>query len=119
MTLSQESFPVRIRTRWLDFSPALHWYAQRRTAFAFRRFAARVRRVDVVIADSNGPRGGDDKICEIEVFLNPAGSILVSARSDDPYQSVDRAIRRARASLRASIDRARDRSDRETLTRIA
>jgi putative sigma-54 modulation protein len=87
----QESIGVRVRMRWLDFSPALHHYTTRRIEIALRRVAAKIRGVTVQIADTNGPRGGpDDKICEVEVLLRPAGSLTVSANAPDPYLAVDR-----------------------------
>jgi hypothetical protein len=30
MQTSQTTFPVHVRTRWLDFSPAFHWHAMER-----------------------------------------------------------------------------------------
>lgn len=109
MSQATQAFPVHVRMRWLDFSPALHWYARRRIEHALRRFAARIHRVNVQIADGNGPRGGaDDKRCEIEVFLHPSGSLLVSGAASDPYLSVDRAVRRARAIVRGHVGRERN-----------
>jgi ribosome-associated translation inhibitor RaiA len=106
MTGTSTPLAVRLRMRWLDFSPALHFYATRRIETALRRFADRVRSVEAVIADANGPRRGpDDKICEIELFLHPTGSIKVSDAADDPYLAVDRATRRLRALVRARLGR--------------
>jgi ribosome hibernation promoting factor len=116
----QESFPVRLRMRWLDFSPALQWYATRRVEIALRRFASRIREVNVLIADSNGPRGGaDDKACEIDVHLQPSGSLTVSSAAPDAYLAVDRAVRRARAVVRGHVGRTREHRERAELSRIA
>lgn len=117
---AQEPIRVHLRMRWLDFSPALHHYATRRIEVAFRRFASRIRSVNVQIADANGPRRtADDKVCEIEVLLHPSGSLNVSATAADPYLSVDRAVRRARAIVRGHIARERDHRVPAELTRIA
>jgi ribosome-associated translation inhibitor RaiA len=116
---AQESLTVHLRMRWLDFSPALHHYATRRIEVALRRFATRIRRVNVLIADANGPRrSADDRRCEIEVLLHPAGSLTVSATASDPYLSVDRAVRRARAIVRGHIAREREHRVPAELTRI-
>jgi ribosome-associated translation inhibitor RaiA len=106
--------------RWLDFSPALHHYTTRRMEIALRRVAAKIRGVTVQIADTNGPRGGpDDKVCEVEVLLRPAGSLTVSANAPDPYLAVDRAVRRVRAAVRSQVSREREHSARPQLSRIA
>lgn len=119
MTQPNEPFPVCIRMRWLDFSPALQWYTRRRMECALRRFAARIRGVNLQIADANGPRGGDDKLCEVEIVLEPAVVLQVSATAPDPYQSVARAARRARAAVRGHVGRSLERRHRVPLRRIA
>lgn len=117
---AQESIVVRVRMRWLDFSPALHHYTTRRIEVALRRFASRIRLVTVQIADTNGPRHApDDKLCEIEVLLQPAGSLTVSASAADAYLAVDRAVRRARAVVRGHVGRDRERSHQRQFSRIA
>jgi putative sigma-54 modulation protein len=119
MTQPHEPFPVHIRMRWLDFSPSLHWYTGRRMESALRRFAPRIRAVNVQIADGNGPRGGDDKVCEVEILVHPSVSLMASAAAPDAYQSVARAAHRARAVVRAHLDRRFHRDDRPSLKRIA
>lgn len=120
MTRASGLFPVHLRMRWLDFSPALHWYATRRIETALRRFADRVRYVDVQIADANGPRRGpDDKTCEIEVFLHPSGTLKVSDAADDPYLTVDRAVRRLRAAVRGRLGRTHEHRIRAREPQIA
>lgn len=116
---THESFPVSVRMRWLDFSPALQWYARRRLELALRRFASRIRGATVQIADGNGPRGGDDKVCDVEILLHPSGSLQASASAADAYQSVARAVRRARAVVRGHVSRDLERRDRVPLKQIA
>lgn len=120
MTEQRELYPVQLRMRWLDYSPALNWHARRRVDTALRRFGNRVREVNVQISDGNGPRGGaDDKRCDIEVMLRPSGSVAVSAAAGDPYLAVDLAVRRLRAVVRAHLARRRERRERFELTKIA
>lgn len=83
------------------------------------RFASRIREVEVQITDVNGPRGGDDKVCEVEILLRPSGSLLASATAPDAYESVARAAHRARTVVRGHISRGLGRDDRSSLKRIA
>lgn len=118
--LVHESFPIRLRMRWLDFSPALHLHATRRIEFALGRFAPQIRSINVVIADENGPRNGpNDKVCEIELQLHRGGTLAVSAAAPDPYQCVERAARKASAVMRGHVDRRRERRDSGEITRTA
>lgn len=48
---------------------------ERRVRFALRRLKALVPRADVQLADVNGPRGGLDKRCQIELRTDGAGSV--------------------------------------------
>lgn len=98
-------FPIHLHTRWLDFSPALHWHARTRIRAALRAFRARIRWVTVRIADAGGVPGV--RRCEMEVMLAPTGRLSVSASDADPYRAVAAAARRARVVLRRHLDRTR------------
>ena len=47
--------------------------------FALDRFAGAIREVDVRLADLNGPRGGVDKLCRVQLRMLPRG--ILTARS--------------------------------------
>ncbi len=51
---------------------ALRSVAERRLRFVLRRLAWRIPRVTLRLADTNGPRGGEDK--EVQVTLQLPGS---------------------------------------------
>ena len=42
---------------------------ERRVHFALGRFGHRIRRTEVLLVDSNGPRGGLDQHCTVHVVL--------------------------------------------------
>ncbi len=71
---------------------------ERRVRFAFDRFRDRIRHVEVVVDDENGPRGGPDKRCSLHVKMERWDDVHTSALAEDPIQaaalSVDRALRR-------------------------
>lgn len=49
---------------------------ERRVRFVLRRLSALVPRVDVKLVDVNGPRGGIDKRCQIELRTDGAGPVV-------------------------------------------
>lgn len=60
-----------------------------------------VERVSVRLRDINGPKGGDDKECCVEVKLSNAPTVVVSKRNSDAYTGIRKALGRAsRATLR-------------------
>jgi ribosome-associated translation inhibitor RaiA len=106
MITTSDAFPIHVRTRWLDFSPALHWYTRTRLEAALRSSASRIRWVNVRISDGDGSPG--ERICDVEVVLKPDGLVAASATSPDPYRAADAAARRARIVVRRHVDRARE-----------
>ena len=71
--------------------PELTAHVERRLRFALSRFSGRIRRVNVFLADQNGPRGGIDKTCRIVVMLRDGGSVVAEVNDVDWVIAVDRA----------------------------
>jgi ribosome-associated translation inhibitor RaiA len=98
--------PIHIRTRWLDYSPALHAHARTRVESALHPWRSHVGRVMVRIADVDGaPRA---RSCAIAVSLDQGGWVSALAVDDDAYRAVDAAARRIRSVVRRRIGRSRD-----------
>ena len=70
---------MRLTIRALGFSltPALRDHALRRVHTALRRFAPRLGDVHVRLSDVNGPRGGVDKRCHVNVVVPGLRAITV------------------------------------------
>ena len=94
---------VRIHWKHLTRSHVLEEYLERRLRFAIGRFEDRVTAVRVWLEDVNGPRGGIDKRCAIEVD-GALGLRRAEVCDADLRVAVDRAAR----ALRGSIARAAD-----------
>ncbi|MFT5572574.1 MAG: putative sigma-54 modulation protein [Cryomorphaceae bacterium] len=71
--------------------------------------ADRVERLVVRLRDVNGPRGGQDKECSVEVKLAHCEPIVVSKRSSDAYSSIRKALSRASRVTLRRIDKRRAR----------
>jgi siroheme synthase (precorrin-2 oxidase/ferrochelatase) len=52
-------------------------------------------RAEVQFSDVNGPRGGIDKRCQIELRTNGAGPVVVSSVAKDWRTALDDALSRA------------------------
>jgi hypothetical protein len=75
--------------------------ALRRVRFAMRRLTWLVPRARVQLADVNGPRGGVDKRCRVEIRSDGGGSVVITALARDWRSALDQALARAcRALLR-------------------
>ena len=68
---------------------------ERRVRFVLRRLSWLVPRVEVHFSDMNGPRGGVDKRCQVELRTGGAGSVVVTSAAKDWRTALDHALVRA------------------------
>ncbi|MBP6629563.1 MAG: hypothetical protein KA297_09040 [Kofleriaceae bacterium] len=101
---------ISIKARGVELAAELHDQVVRRLQFALGRFRQAIPRVDLVISDDNGPRGGRDKRIQLRVHgrkqlivLEHDGSILaaVSRAADRMARVVVKALHRERAHVAA------------------
>lgn len=92
-----------------DAGTTLREHAERRILFALSRFAGRLREVRVRLADVNGPRGGVDRRCTVEVRGPGLRPLFVEVLDAEPLAALDRAADRARRAVVRALDRSRPR----------
>jgi len=68
---------------------------ERRVRFVLRRLGWLVPRAEVQMSDVNGPRGGIDKRCQVELRTDGAGSVVVASVANDWRKALDNALARA------------------------
>lgn len=85
----------------------LEQFAQHRVGNALSRFDRRIQSISVSIEDVNGPRGGIDKRCRIDVRLQRKGRIVVTATAENAHAAIAKAAMRVRAVLVRSLERRR------------
>jgi ribosome-associated translation inhibitor RaiA len=73
--------------------------AVRRLRFVMRRLAWLVPRARVLLTDVNGPRGGVDKQCRVELKTANAGTVVVTAMARDWHAALDTALSRSARTL--------------------
>ncbi|MCB9556944.1 MAG: hypothetical protein H6707_12630 [Deltaproteobacteria bacterium] len=100
---------VEIRFRNVERSEQLAQFAERQASAAFDRFAPVVSRVVVRIADVNGPKGGEDKVCRVLVKTHGFGSLIVRQRDQTVGGALAVAFGRASRTLGGMIERKRTR----------
>jgi putative sigma-54 modulation protein len=86
---------------------ALTHHVRRRLGFGLTRHSARVARVVVRLGDENGPRGGVDKFCRIQVHLVDAAQVVINDCGPELYAVIDRASDRAARTVAKRLERAR------------
>lgn len=76
-----------------------------RVRFALRRLKALVPRAKVQFSDVNGPRGGVDKRCQVELRTDVAGTVVIASLAQDWRTALDRSLARATRVLTRSLQR--------------
>ena len=76
-----------------------------RVRFALRRLTAMVPRAKVQFSDVNGPRGGVDKRCQVELSTEAAGTVVIASLARDWRTALDRSLGRATRVLTRSLQR--------------
>lgn len=98
-----------VRSLGFPCTTALSDHVERRLQFALIRHGNRIQRVVVRLGDENGPRGGLDKFCRIQVHLSDAPIVLINDIGPDLYAVIDRAAERAGRAVVKHLDLARSR----------
>lgn len=99
---------LHIRARNIELTETLKHYIERRLQFALGRFGRTIRQVTIRLSDVNGPRGGRDKSCHVEVRLIPDDRIIVGDTQSDLYAAINGAIERAVRAVSRQLARERE-----------
>jgi ribosomal subunit interface protein len=86
---------IDIQSRDFSLTTALRTYIKRRLGFALSTRYDRIKRILVRLSDINGPRGGKDKCCQLQVVLPGQADIVIADTQADMYLAIDRAANRA------------------------
>lgn len=72
----------------VDLTPAIIRHAKQRLSAALDQHSQRVRRVQLRIADENGPKGGKDMVCHVAVVLESGQTMDQRRRDRDLYANI-------------------------------
>lgn len=96
-----------ILARGIAMTEAIREYATRRIRTALGRYQQVLVSAQVRLADVNGPRGGIDKHCVVEVWGPTLAPIIVRERDADLYVAIDRVADRLDRAVARRIGRCR------------
>jgi hypothetical protein len=98
---------VQIRERGVELNPETSERIERSVRFALDRFQRRIKNVTIGLTDLNGPRGGVDKRCRVQVALEPSGLVLIQEDSPDLVAAVNVAAGRVGCAVARKLQRER------------
>ncbi|MCK5666938.1 MAG: HPF/RaiA family ribosome-associated protein [Thiotrichaceae bacterium] len=96
---------IDIQARHFSLTESLRNHAERRLRFTLTSFDDYIFKLLMRLSDINGPRGGKDKRCHLQVILTGLPDIIIEDTEADLYIAIDRAVSRAGRSVKRKIDR--------------
>ena len=98
-----------IQARHFDLTEAIRKHVEKRLGFLDRSHLSHVKQVLVRLSDINGPRGGDDKQCQINVHLPGEPSVVIEETRSDLYTAIDRATQRVSHAINRRLGKRKTR----------
>lgn len=99
---------INIQARGFELTESLRQHTERRLQFAIDWASDEVRTVKVRFSDVNGPRGGNDKCCMIQIPIAGQHDVVIKDIEADLYVAIDRAAERIERSLSRKLERVRE-----------
>ena len=113
---------IDIQSPHFSVTRAMRSHTDRQLRLALTFCDEHIRRIVVRLSDINGPRGGPDKCCHLQVTLFGLHDVIIEDVEADLYVAIDRTASRAAQSIRRHLTRRRDRGrklDHEDATLVA
>jgi ribosome-associated translation inhibitor RaiA len=102
-------FPVDVRTRGFDLTPPMYRHAIDHIAAKVAKYARVISNLTVRLQDINGPKGGIDKRCRIELTIAGFDPVIIDETDQDAYAAIDVAGERLRKVVSQVLDERRSR----------
>jgi len=99
---------VEIRTNKFTLTNGMRDHINRRIQFALSWADHHMDQITLNLRDINGPKGGSDKSCRIQIRSPGSKTIVVEEIQNDLYIAIDRAIERAARALTRKLKRHRE-----------
>ena len=96
---------IDIQARHFTLTNALRSHTENHIRLALTCCDDHIQRVMVRLSDINGPRGGVDKHCHIQIVLAGLPDIVIEDTEADMYVAINRASDRAGRTLVRKINR--------------
>ena len=96
---------INIQAKQFSLTDALRSHAERRLRSTLTCCDEHIQQVIMRLSDVNGPRGGEDKCCHLQVVLAGLPDVVVEDIEADMYVAIDRATDRAGRTVVRKIDR--------------
>jgi putative sigma-54 modulation protein len=110
--MKESKMKIQVNARHLAMSKELKKYVKRRLKFALGSRFDQVQRVEVTLSDINGPKGGEDKRCQMLLKIKGQTDVVIEDIQSQVHTAIDRAANRASQTVTKRLDRLRHKAKR-------
>ncbi|MFQ3199967.1 MAG: putative sigma-54 modulation protein [Zhongshania sp.] len=103
---------INLKLRHVSINQGLEEYVQRRMDFALATRYSQTRQIDITLSDINGPRGGEDKRCQVRIMIAGQRDIVIDDVQDNWQVAIDKAASRASKTLTRRLAKSRSKINR-------
>ncbi|BFM48522.1 HPF/RaiA family ribosome-associated protein [Marinomonas sp. THO17] len=103
---------IKVQSRRLRLTKELKNYVKRRIGFALNARFNRIKRVVVTLSDVNGPKGGEDKRCQVFVQLDGKQDVIVDHKQTSLQAAIDIAADKVSRTVSKRIERLQHKASR-------
>ncbi len=96
---------IDIQARHFTLTEALRSHAENRLRLALTCCGDHIQRIVMRLSDINGPRGGSDKRCHLQVVLAGIPDVVIEDTEANMYVAINRAADRAGRTLIRKVNR--------------
>lgn len=104
---------MSISSRSADLSQPIRNHIHARLTAALDQHSSRIERVEVLVEDENGPRGGIDQVCRVVVRLTNGMKLRHERRGLDLYANVSLVADKVKRRVGRELGKLRDRRPRK------
>lgn len=101
-------FHLDVRAHGMSLTEPLRQYAAEHLAAKLAKHNGHIQSVVIRLVDVNGSKGGEDKTCEVEVYVRAQAPVVVSATEHDLHAAIDAVADRVQSALGRELARGRD-----------
>lgn len=98
---------IGIQSRNFSLTNPLRHHAEKQLHSALSCCSDSIQRVVMHLSDINGPRGGEDKCCHLQVVLEGLPDVVIEDVEADLYVAIGRAAERAGRTVVRKIEKQR------------
>lgn len=98
---------MTVQTQGFKLTRSLEQFTQYHIHKTLKCCSENIERVVVRLKDINGPKGGDDKHCSVEIKLAHKPVMIITKTSGDMYQGIRQTTKRAARTAMRQLKRRR------------